>query len=77
MRKIVLNIMPEGIANSYIIDYPMESKPNSHIIPETQMYFVCIKDDVENKMIKLLKYNLYNSEAMCILLEWEMISKKK
>lgn len=45
----------------------MESKPNSHIIPETQIYFICIKDDVEIKMIKLLKYN---SEAMCILLEW-------
>lgn len=74
MRKIVLDIMPEGIANSYIIDYPMESKPNSHIIPETQIYFICIKDDVEIKMIKLLKYN---SEAVCILLEWEMISKKK
>lgn len=51
----------------------MESNPNSHITPETQIYFICIKDDVEIKMTKLLEYKI---EAIFILLKLEMISKK-
>lgn len=51
----------------------MKNNPNSHITPETQIYFICIKDDMEIKMIQLLEYKI---EAIFVLLEWETISKK-
>lgn len=39
-----------------------------------QVYFIWIKGVEEIKMIKILECNI---EAIFMLLEWEMISKKK
>lgn len=49
-------------------------KSNSHIIPHTQIYFICIKSQVVR--IKMIKKMGGNSELIFMSLEWEMILKK-